>query len=99
MYCVRGEGEVCGTYSKYGGIIGHLRRLRRAVLLGRREDGQVFDIAATEDDAFVDGFRAGDLERGIALAAFSAMAFNVLQRDGGRLTVDGLEGADVSASC
>lgn len=64
--------------SEDGGIIGHLR-LRRAVLFRRGENSQVFNVATTKDDAFVDGVGSGDLEGGIAFAAFGAMTLHILQ--------------------
>jgi uncharacterized protein YjlB len=69
---------------------------RRAVLFRRGENGQVLDIAATEDDALVDGVGAGNLERSIAFAAFGAVTLHILQRDGRCFAVDGFERAHVS---
>lgn len=59
------------TYTEDGGVIGDLRRLR-LVLLGRLDNGQVLDIASTEDNVVVDLIIGRDLVVWIAAAAFGA---------------------------
>jgi len=62
---------VGATYTEDGGVIGHLRRLR-LVLLGRLDDGQVLDIASTEDNVVVDLVVGRDLVVWVAATAFSS---------------------------
>ena len=59
------------TYTEDGGVIGDLRRLR-LVLLGRLDNGQVLDIASTEDNVVVDLVIGRDLVVWVAAAAFSS---------------------------
>lgn len=59
------------TYTEDGGVIGDLRRLR-LVLLGRLDDGQVLDIASTEDNVVVDLVVGRDLVVWVAATAFSS---------------------------
>lgn len=70
--------------------------LRRAILLWRRNDGQVLDIAPAEDNPIVDRVRAGDLLAGIVLASLGAVALHILQRNCRGLAVDFNQGAFVS---
>jgi hypothetical protein len=59
------------TYTEDGGVIGDLRRLR-LVLLGRLDNGQVLDIASTEDNVVVDLVIGRDLVVWVAATAFGA---------------------------
>ena len=59
------------TYTEDGGVIGDLRRLR-LVLLGRLDNGQVLDIASTEDNVVVDLVIGRDLVVWVATTAFGA---------------------------
>jgi len=62
---------VGATYTEDGGVIGDLRRLR-LVLLGRLDNGQVLDIASTEDNVVVDLVIGRDLVVWVAATAFSS---------------------------
>lgn len=59
------------TYTEDGGVIGDLRRLR-LVLLGRLDNGQVLDIASTEDNVVVDLVIGRDLVVWVAATAFGS---------------------------
>ena len=59
------------TYTEDGGVIGDLRRLR-LVLLGRLDNGQVLDVASTEDNVVVDLVVGRDLVVWVAAAAFGS---------------------------
>jgi hypothetical protein len=75
------------TYTEDGGVIGDLRRLG-LVLLGRLDNGQVLDIAATEDNVVVDLVIGRDLVVGVAAAAFGAERLDIFQGDCRVLRVD-----------
>ena len=75
------------TYTEDGGVIGDLRRLR-LVLLGRLDNGQVFDIAATEHNVVVDLVIGRDLVVWVAATAFGTERLDIFQSDCRVLRVD-----------
>lgn len=66
---VEGQGGRGPTYSKDGRVIWHLR----LALLWRLNNGQVLDIAATEDNVVVDLVIWRYLFVGVAASAFCAV--------------------------
>jgi len=76
------------TYTEDSGIIGHLRGLGRLVLLGRLDNGQVLDIAATEHNVVVDLVIGRDLVVWVAATAFGTERLDIFQSDCRVLRVD-----------
>lgn len=83
------------TYTKYGGVIGDLGGFGLCGGWGLL-NAQVLHVATAEDNVLVDAIRRGDLLIGIALAALCAEGGDILERDGGFLRVNLVEGSDVS---
>lgn len=85
----------CLTYSDNRRIIWYLRRL---VLLGRPQYGQVLDIAPFEDDIFVDIIRTRHLFRRIAATALGPKRANIFKRDCRAFRIDLMKCTNVAAS-
>src|SRR5436190_23787627 len=70
------------THSQNGGVVRHLRWLRRLVLLLIVSYADVFYITSAKDNVFIDTGSSSDLFRCIASSSFGAMRNDIFEGNG-----------------